>query len=124
MAAFRQQPAAFAGFWALTALAIIKLHTLTRGRTKEYRFYIPWFLTGETKSKMTLVCDHYFTTKKEADAFILQTLKLGRVKAIEACDYDEELKVPQWTKHHAEPHEDAQVSDFPWGSPMSFKDKA
>ena len=121
MASFRQQPAAQSGFWALTASIIVKLHTLSRGNTKEYRFYIPWFIAGETKSKMTLVCDYGFTTKKEADAFILQTIEVGRVKAIEACEYDVNCDVPQWTKHHAEPHPEAQDSEFPWGSPMSFE---
>lgn len=118
MGSFRQQPAAQRGFWALNGNGI-EIHSLKRGNTTEYRFYVPWY-NADDEHKLTLVCDHGFTTKKEAEAFQAEALKLGRVKAIEASEYDTEAEVPQWTKHHAEPHPEAQASDFPWGSPMTF----
>jgi len=113
VSSFKQQPSANAGFWALNGNDVL-IHALKRGKITEYRFYVPW------SDKITLVADQGFTTKAEADAFRTETLKLERVKAIEAAEYDVEAEVPQWTKHHTEPHPEAKHSDFPWGSPMTF----
>jgi hypothetical protein len=118
MGSFTQQPAANPGFWTLRD-NVIETHVLKRGRTAEYRFFVEW-VNADGEHNMTLVCNCGFTTKKEAEAFVLSANKLGSIKAIEASEYDVECKVPQWTKHHATPHPEAPHSDFPWGSPMTF----
>jgi hypothetical protein len=114
MALRKQQPSKGKGNWALTADRAIQTLELKLGKTSSFYFFVPW---GD---KMTLVCDYVYSTKKEATAFVADITKLGSVKAIEASEYDVESDVPQWTKHHAEPHPEAQHSDFPWGSPMTF----
>jgi hypothetical protein len=116
MALRKQPPSKGKGNWALTSDHIVQILVLALGNTKSFYFYVPW---GD---KMTLVCDYIFSTKKEATAFVAATLKLGSVKAIEASEYDVDSDVPQWTKHHASPHPEAQHSDFPWGSSMTFVD--
>ena len=114
MGSFKRQPSANAGFWSLNGNDV-EIHDLQLGRTHEYTLFVPW------SAKITLVCDHVFTAKAEATAFRAETLTLARIRAIESSEYDVESDVPQWTKHHAEPHPEAKHSDYPWGSPMTFK---